>query len=406
MTQVSAPDAKASGLYYGLAGHIIQAIEPHSEADPVGILVQLLVGIGNIVGRNAFFEIEATKHFPNLFAVLVGSSSSARKGTSWNHCLRVLSAVDPAWADKRVQAGLSSGEGLIAALKDVPSVGTDDDKPVATDKRLMVVETEFSSTLTVFERSGNILSPLLRQAWDSGTIRVMTKNPQHATGVHVSVIGHITPQELSRRLTTTDAANGFANRFMWLSVSRSKFLPDGGDVVVLAEKMASFRDELRPVIEFARSAGDMKRNPEATELWHELYTELTRDIPGLFGSVVARGAPIVVRLSMIYALLDRSSIIRVEHLAAANALWKYSEKSARAVFGERLGDPVADKILDALRQSHDGLTRSQIRELFARNQNSDRITNALELLASHSPKLAYCEQRETGGRPAEIWYAT
>jgi hypothetical protein len=33
--------------YYGLAGDVVRAIEPHSEADPNGILIQLLAAVGN-----------------------------------------------------------------------------------------------------------------------------------------------------------------------------------------------------------------------------------------------------------------------------------------------------------------------------------------------------------------------
>src|SRR5947209_2408381 len=46
----AAPEA-----FYGLAGDIVRAIEPHSEADPVGLLLQALVMFGNVVGRCPYF---------------------------------------------------------------------------------------------------------------------------------------------------------------------------------------------------------------------------------------------------------------------------------------------------------------------------------------------------------------
>ena len=49
------------------------------------------------------------------------------------------------------------------------------------------------------------------------------------TDAHVSIVGHITKAELLRHLTETEAANGFANRFLWLMVRRSKKLPFGGE---------------------------------------------------------------------------------------------------------------------------------------------------------------------------------
>ena len=48
----------------------------------------------------------------------------------------------------------------------------------------------------------------------------------------ISVIGHITEDELRARLTRTDVANGFGNRFMFMLVKRSKVLPFGGDALV------------------------------------------------------------------------------------------------------------------------------------------------------------------------------
>ena len=54
------------------------------------------------------------------------------------------------------------------------------------------------------------------------------------------------------------------------------------------------------------------------------------------------------------------------HLRAALACWAYAERSARFIFGDTLGDPVADEILRALRQQPAGMTRNEIRDLFDR----------------------------------------
>ena len=81
------------------------------------------------------------------------------------------------------------------------------------DKRLLVTEAEFAGTLSVMERSGNNLSPNIRHAWDGLLLQTMTKTPLKATGAHISVVAHITKDELRARLTRTDMCNGFANRF-------------------------------------------------------------------------------------------------------------------------------------------------------------------------------------------------
>ena len=106
---------------------------------------------------------------------------------------------------------------------------------------------------------------------------------------------------------------------------------------------------------------------------------------------------------MIYALLDCSALIQEVHLKAALALWEYVETSVRFIFGDALGDPVADAILSALRASTTGLTRAQINDLFKHNREKHSIDNALIALAKQG--LAHSIREETGGRPSERWVA-
>jgi hypothetical protein len=82
-------------VYHGLAGEIVTTIAPHTEADPVAILSQLLVAFGAAVGRGAWFQVEATRHHPNEFLVLIGDSARARKGWSWDHVHRLIAGADP-----------------------------------------------------------------------------------------------------------------------------------------------------------------------------------------------------------------------------------------------------------------------------------------------------------------------
>jgi hypothetical protein len=102
------PDRAA---YHGLLGAIVNTIAPHTEADPVAILAQLLVAFGAAVGRGAFFQVEATRHHPNEFLILVGDSARARKGSSWDHVQRLIAAADPT-ITARILTGLSSGDYL------------------------------------------------------------------------------------------------------------------------------------------------------------------------------------------------------------------------------------------------------------------------------------------------------
>lgn len=409
------PEAPDPAALHGLAGDVVRAVEPHTEADPVALLGQFLVAFGNVVGRGPHFVAEADRHYPNLFAGLVGTTAKGRKGSSLGQVRRLFETLEPAWAKDRILSGLSSGEGLIWAVRDpiekqvpikekgrVVDYQTVIEDHGVDDKRLLVVEEELGSTLRVMARDGSTLSATIRCAWNTGDLQTLTKNsPARATGAHISIIGHITRDELLRYLDSTETANGFANRFLWLCVRRSKVLPEGGrfhevDAGPLVRR-------LRQALEFARTAGEMRRDEAAREVWHAVYPALSEAKPGLLGAAVARGEAQVMRLACLYALLDCSAVIREEHLLAALALWEYAEASARFVFGDSLGDPVADQILRALRGAADGMTRTDISHHFGRNVSSGRLGRALELLLENH--LAERTQEPTGGRPEERWRA-
>ena len=274
--------------------------------------------------------------------------------------------------------------------------------PGVDDKRLLVVEPEFARVLQVCEREANTLSAVIRQAWDSGDLRTLTKkNAGRASGAHISVVGHITREELRRLLTDTAAVNGFANRFLWVCARRSKLLPDGGDLDSI--DFSTFRKDLAEAVAEARKATELKRSPDARELWHSVYGELSEGKSGLFGAATSRSEAQVMRLALIYALLDCSPFVRRPHLQAALAVWRYCEQSARFLFGDALGDPTADALLSALRVRPEGMTRLEIRDLFQRHKSSSEIGRALTFLTEHG--VAGFQREESGGRPTERWFA-
>jgi hypothetical protein len=396
--------------YHGLAGEIVKTIEPHTEADPVAILIQFLAFFGNAVGPNPFYGVEAHKHRANLYAVLVGRSAKARKGTSGGRALSVF--TDPIWLS-RMKGGLSSGEGVINEVRDARKEWNKKDgreevvDPGIADKRLMITEAEFAGALAVMERHGNTLSSIIRSAWDGGRLGTITKNSSlTATGAHISIVGHITEAELRTNLTRTDMASGLANRFLFACVRRSKLLPFGGNLDEAT--IGELASRVAQTIECAKEVGRVTMTEDARQEWAAVYEDLSADQPGLLGAITARGEAQVIRLALIYALLDCSAQggvqISVKHLDAAIAVWEYCEASAARIFGNALGDPVADEILRALRHAgKGGMSRTAIRDLFGRHRSADRVGQALALLLSSG--RARMESKPTDGRPSELWFA-
>lgn len=405
----------AKEALHGLAGDIVRAIDPYTEADPVAVLLNVLTAFGNCLNGGPHARVQHDNHPAKLFVVQVGDTSKGRKGTGWSTPRYLFSLCDPDWEKARIKSGLSSGEGLSYNVRDpiysqVPikekgrftgayeTVCTDRGE---ADKRLLLVESEFSSTLTVMGREGNTLSAILRQAWDTGDLSPLTKNnPVKATGSHISIVGHITKQELLARLDDTSKANGFANRFLWVLVRRSKELPEGG--AVPDSDLLPLSNRLAEVITFSRTVTELQRDDEARTLWAEVYHDLSEGKPGMLGAVLSRAEAQVLRLSVLYALLDKSGTIRVEHLKAALAIWEYCERSAVLIFGDRLGDPTADRILEAIRNAGlKGISDNDIYELFGKHKSANERARALNLLVSLG--LVSSEKVETGGRPRTVY---
>jgi hypothetical protein len=412
------PQALSRAAYVGIVGDIVDVLAPHTEADPVALLVQLLAMFGSVIGRTAHFRVGADIHHLNLFLALVGASAKGRKGVSAGQAARLFRPIDEHWTADCQVTGLSSGEGLIYAVRDA----VEKQQPIkergriigyepviedhgVSDKRLYVEESEFASTLKVMMREGNTLSPVVRNAWDGKTLRTLTRNsPLKATGPHISIAASITQHEVRRYLEVTESANGFGNRFLWVCVRRSQFLPDGGayvDVDPLVER-------LRQLVIAAKDVSEMTRDRKAGHLWHAEYRALSAGRPGLLGSITGRAEAQVMRLACLYALGDGARVVQEKHLEAALELWRYCFDSAAYIFGESLGDSKADALLAALKAvGTAGLSRSEmIREVFQGHITTRELSRLLSLL-QHG-QLASCRQKPTDGpgRPAECWFAT
>lgn len=388
------PDGAA---YHGLAGEIVHRLSPHTEADPVAILSQLLVAFGAATGRGAYFTVEATRHHPNQFMLLIGDSAKARKGSSWDHVRRLIDSADPS-ITARTLTGLSSGEGLIWAVRDPTKLDSG-----IPDRRLLVVEPEFASVLKNTSRDISTLSPTLRSAWDGRPLAILTRTaPARATDAHIAVIGHITQTELQHHINPVELANGLLNRFVLIACRRVRLLPEGGDPDPLRKTELDRR--LARALNAAGDAGQLGLSPAARQCWADAYHQLAKPQAGIAAQISARAEAHTIRLALIYALLDGTRQIQPAHLQAALALWDYAARSATWALERTTGDRLAQQIHGALQHASDGLTRSQLRDLVHRNASTAELDRALAALA-HDGK-ASSQRVLTAGRPAELWTAT
>ena len=392
--EVPAPVLSEAALY-GVAGDIVRKIAPETEAHPASLLLQLLAGMGSIIGRGPHFVTGKDRQHCNLFVAIVGDTSRGRKGTSWGWVHHLLEQADPVWTCTRIKGGLQSGEGIIHELKD-------GEEGVAMDKRLFIMEGELAQALQTMSRSSSTLSATLRNAWDSGFLNNMSKGePATASNCHISLVGHITRTELRQLLTANDAGNGFANRILWGHSARTRRLPEGGSEVDL-----SYEGEmLRGIVDKTRGLGAISRTPSARDYWGSIYGELTReDVPGLWGKATSRAEAQVVRLSLLYCLLDITPMSKAHHiqigaghLQAAKALWDYCFLSAQWALEDCRFSKDAQRIYEALQDGSKTKTQVQ-RDLFNNHITTRRLDAAIRELGEQ----IRVEKKLTGGKPATL----
>jgi len=389
-TEVSNPDRPVldDAVFYGLAGVIIKKLEPRCESHPAGMLVEFMISFGNALGRSPYYQIDDTRHYTNEFMVKVGESSRARKGTGKDRVAAIMRQVDAEWLQKRSVSGIGSGEALIHQVRDPREVWFTNKKtgvgtwmvsdPGVADKRLCVSLGEFAGILAVCHRVDNLLPVVLRDSWDGKPLRNIVKdNPATSEAALVSIIADTTRDDLAGGLTQTDRNNGFANRFLWVYVCRTKLLPHGGgDIDWSAEVL-----QLQAALEFGRETQRMFMDKQTHDYWDRtIYPKLEREIPGLVGAITGRASAHTVRLAMLYALLDKSATIRLEHLKAAAALWQYCEDSVKTIFGDLL-TPDQSKILDFI--GGQSVNKTQIiHECFNKNRKADAIQKDLDVLVA------------------------
>ncbi|WP_265595254.1 DUF3987 domain-containing protein [Verrucomicrobium sp. BvORR106] len=361
-TARSGPEFPETALH-GPLGDLVRTILPCTEADPAALLVQLLAGVGNLIGPSPYFVADSARHRGNLFAIVTGRTAKARKGTSWQQVRHVLQDLDADWLAKRVKSGVVSGEGIAQVFEP------------GGDRRLLLLEGEFAQVLQVIRREGSTVSALLRQAWDGQRIAVLRrKDSVEVDDAHISMIGHITLAELHRLLAGVEVSNGLANRCLWVHADRSKLLPEGGSV----PDTTAHLQELRRAIRSARVRNELRRDENARQLWREIYGRLSEPPAGRAGEVLSRSEAQVMRLALLYALMDGASTIAYDHLTAALALWDYCEASAMFIFTAEEINPRAARVLAALKDGP--MSLSGLNALFHRNLSQQALKQLLSEL--------------------------
>lgn len=396
--------------YHGLFGDLVKAVSPHTEADDPAILLALLAAFGSACGWSPHFD-HGKAHGANLFLALVGATAS-RKGTATGIAKWVLGKADPEWAKQCLRPeGFGTGEGLIHAVRDDRTLADGALEPGVADKRLLVVEEEMSKAFSLGARDASILTPTIRSLFDRSPIGKLNRDAYRCENPHGSVIANITPADLRQALSGKGAvslANGFINRFLVCHTERRKFHPRGGRWRQAAEP---FIARVAGALAKAKATGLVELDAEAVAVWEGLYPTLEDHPDTVFGAATSRASDQSMKLALLFALADLSAAIRVPHLNAALACWRYCEATARLLFGdaahappgtrpgaaERLALRLVKPILTAR-----GINRRELFKAVGNKPGKEEMSSALDLLYAHG--IARPQKAETDGRPGERWF--
>jgi hypothetical protein len=391
-------------IMYGIAGEIIRKMAEYNEAHPAGMYLDLLVSIGSIIGRNAYFRVSSTAHYTNEFMARVGQTSDSRKGTGRDAVDELLKFVDPKWYVERVKNGFGSAQAIICEIKDAVEQQVFSKKsagfksinvPGITDKRLCVRENELARIFLLAGMKDSLTDVVLRDGWDGKALHNIVKgkgsdgfsNSASCQFPHLSLSGDTTKSELFAKMPTGADENGFGNRFLYCYVYRTKKCPLGGPEIDWAEIVV----RLFEIIKFAQAQKYVPLSKAAEKMWSRMYLDLESNRPlGLAGKMTARGPAHVRRLALILALLDMSPVVESRHLQAARRLWDYCQESAEYIFSGCTQDQ--RKILNFV-GARQGVTAAQVREeLFQRHQKASWVQAQLSELVRRGNLMQAGEQ--------------
>jgi hypothetical protein len=278
--------------------------------------------------------------------------------------------------------------------------------PGAEDKRCLLRLDELSVCFKLQRDESSTLGETLMTAWGGAGLDVPNReaNRLKATDYNIAVVGDTQPRVLRRLLDSrkgSEAWSGWMNRYLWAVVHSPRSLPLGGDVGVLSPFVAPLAEALASV----KQAGRLALDAEAEAHWRGVYPSLK--VSGDSIPHTERAAPQTLRLAIIYALADKSGVIRLPHLQAALAVWDYCRESARLLFGDTGGSPEAlplpQQLLNAI-AANPGSNLTQLHQATGKRYTAEARQGALAWLKTNGLAHPRPCRLPQGGPPAECWW--
>lgn len=384
-------------ILYGPAGEVVKLISKYNESDTSAIYLNLLVSLGNLFGRHAYFNVNKTQHFTNEFVACVGDSAITRKGTGADEVDALLNLLAPGWMKNCNKGGLRSSQAIVDQIRDDSSfqspikmkgtvVGYKEvTKKGVADKRLVIREDEISILLKLMADTKNTADETIRKAWDGKKLRNIVMGKVDNTGEPntiicsepmVSVVGYTTSSIVKASLPVGSDLSGSGNRFLWCLMKQLKEVPRGGpDIDWTTQTMKRKRGgkEVLTTIYFQEVISHASQDihipiaAEAASLWDRTYTRLRRIVPRTYAQRMnSRAAAHIRRLATILCLIDCEDAVKLDHLKAALSLWDYCAESTSVIFQGYSAEQA--KILRRAKEVKD-VGMQEVHDLFHRHKS-------------------------------------
>jgi hypothetical protein len=395
---VSARPQVSPVVYTGMLGRIVQTIEPHSEADPVGILGALLSAFGSAVTNLPQVVYGTQSQTLSTWIVLIGNTGMGRKGTATRAALGVVKAALPDWARATFLEGCpQSGPAYVSTLADMNGYA-------------LMVEEEFADLLKVSARYKSF-GKAIRRSWEGASISNRTKEAViHVDAPHVAIIGNVTPAEFTASIGKADKAGGSLNRFLCLYVERSKKIKLSEQISANAwsDLVRPLVREFRNAVHYARNVEEITVSPSAMALWDDKLSDMIDSMTlgrEAMEQFAARAGDYVWRLSALYALADQREEISTRDLEAACGLVTYMCDSVTylapevANGGGSAEETVGTRVEQFIKAAGEkGVNSTALFRKFGR-----KAAEMKEIISELPTITSVTVKPEGGGRPATVY---
>jgi hypothetical protein len=379
--------------FYGLAGRLALEVAPINGVSKEAVLIQFLICLSTLCAQKFYYSNGGKKNNTADYLVLVGTTGSSKKGTSFSDVKWFFDQYYPEFTASKLKTGVNSGEGLINCIRD-KVVGTDVDKRTgkeievikdegALSKIVLFLETEFSRLLKAGKRDGSTVTEIYRNAWDGVPLEINTSQRSiRSTDYCVSLIAHITPKELKSLVSDIDSSNGYLNRFMFCLITggEPKPFPESFDRVDF-----SFTKELVALFNFINSidSAEIVLADDAKGLYLEIYNEFYYRPEDKITELVSRNTQHLIKMAMLFAICDQSPEINLSHLKASKALIDYSTASIQELFGKDSLTKKESKVMKFLSSQNGTAPRGKIQsDCFRNNSSKEELDSIQESLVN------------------------